>query len=198
MNKIKRIILDVDHTLADSSPAFVKAYKILHGVEILGLQTMKWDFTDCIPNIDKSLITPTFASDLFFELLEPYPHAVKEIAKVREMGIEVIVASQCSPVSVGKKVQWVEKHFPKIGQYPKVDWGLDKSYLALGDGDLFIDDMPKILDTVSAEYKKMFVYIGGRDWQQDTRYEKMDSWLGFSDWVEKFNLFKGVKDIVWN
>ena len=187
MNKIKRIILDVDHTICNSDNAFIKAYCSRNGITPLGFQTKKWDFTDCIPNIDKSLIIETFATDLFFEFLEPYPYVVEEIAKVREMGIEVIVASQCSPLSVGKKAQWIERHFPKIGQYPKIDWGKDKSYLALGEGDLFIDDMPQILDSVSAEYKMMFQGIEGRDWQEDYDGVVMTTWKNFSGFVRDFN-----------
>ena len=187
MNKIKRIILDVDHTIANSSPAFIQAYCMIHGITPIAFQTKKWDFTDCIPNIDKSLIMETFASDLFFDFLEPYPYVVEEIAKVREMGIEVIIASQCSPLSVGKKAQWIERHFPKIGQYPKIDWGKDKSYLALGEGDLFVDDMPKVLDSVSAEYKMMFKGVEGRDWQEDYRGMRFANWHDFSGFVRDFN-----------
>lgn len=130
---------------------------------------------------------PTFASDLFFEFLEPYPYVVEEIARIRKHGIEVIVASQCSPLSVGKKAQWIEKHFPKIEQYPKIGWGKDKSYLALGEGDLFIDDMPQVLDSVSAEYKLMFEGVKGRDWQEDERYLRFGIWEDFSEWIFRHN-----------
>jgi len=196
MNKIKRIILDVDHVIAMSDVSFLKAYESIMRIKPLAYQTKKWDFTDCLPNIDKSQIMSIFASDEFFENLEPYPRVVEEIAKVREMGIEVIIASQCSPWSVGKKAQWIDKHFPSIGQYPKVDYGKSKDYLALGDGDLFIDDHWKILDTVSAEYKLMFVGVEDRDWQQEYKYKRRYSWDGFAEWVIDFNLTTDYINII--
>lgn len=189
MNKIKRIILDVDHTITKSDEAFIKAYSELYNVKPLGFETKKWDFTDCLPDIDKSLIMPTFASDLFFEFLQPYPHVVEEVEKIRRMGIEVIIASQCSPQSVGKKAQWIDKHFPNICQYPKIGWGKDKSYLALGEGDLFIDDMPKVLDSVSTEYKIMFKGVDGRDWQQDNEYSCINDWEDFSMVISDYNSY---------
>lgn len=41
MNKIKRVILDVDHTICRSDTAFIKAYSELYNVKPLGFQTKK-------------------------------------------------------------------------------------------------------------------------------------------------------------
>lgn len=87
---------------------------------------------------------------------------------------------------VGKKAQWIEKHFPKIEQYPKIGWGKSKAYLSLGKRDLFIDDHPRVLDSVSSEYKLLFKGKEGQEWQDESDYSYLTTWKDFASLIDIF------------
>lgn len=192
---IKRAVFDFDNTMAKSSKAFIKAYSEIYGVIPLREETNNWKFTDALPMMDiTTQLIPTFASDNLFNHLELFPDCKETIEWMQSKGIEVWIASQCSVESIGKKAKWIDNIFPNIPQYPKLAGGKDKSYLDLYDKEdeygytttLFVDDQMKVLDSVSASHKLLYIPHKGCDWQQgNTKYEEVNNWLEIRKYVEK-------------
>lgn len=172
----KKLFLDADNTIWNTTKAFVDAYNLVCGKRFMFDKkeqprwelVEKYDFTDQIPNLTKLMKYAIFDSDAFYEKLEYYDNAKQIINEVSQK-TEVHIVSMCSPDSAKRKYLKIKEDLPLVKFQPIFFDYRDKSSIDMRNG-IFIDDVVKNLNNSSADKNICFKYNGitmdiNKDWQ---------------------------------
>ncbi len=181
---MKRIVLDFDNTLVNTTKAFVDSYKLIYGRQYLDPtvyipqwdKVNKYDFTDEIPTMDSRTKTIIFNSTKFFDLLECYPNA-EEVVNELSKEYVVDIVSICSMETIQAKEKFISTHFPNCRFQPVLyPYFSDKSHINM-ENCVFVDDHAGNLETSNAAVKICFTYQGIRmDVNNNWKSWRADSW----------------------
>lgn len=180
----KKLILDADNTIWNSTKAFVDVHKIFNGKsylfgdeqEPMWEKVRRYDFTDQIPKLTSQLKHAIFDSVLFYDKLEYYDNA-KEIIEEICRKTEVHVISMSSYKSATLKGEKLQKDLPLVKFQPIIFPNYrDKSHIDMRGG-IFLDDVSKNLHTSSADRNICFKYRGlTQDINEDWQGEVLTAW----------------------
>lgn len=192
----KKLILDYDNTIVNTTKAFIEAHKLICGRNYMfnKEQEPKWelvkryDFLDQIPSLTPIMKVATFNSQAFYDNLEYYDDA-KEILEEISSKTDVHIVSMCSFDSAKIKGARLQKDLPKIKFQPIIfPFYNDKSIIDMR-GAVFMDDVTKNLKTSSADEKICFKY-------QDITMDVNEDWKGrvMTAWDE--DTYKQLKELL--
>lgn len=172
----KKLFLDADNTIWNTTKAFVEAYNLVCGKRYMFNKDLqpkwelveKYDFTDQIPDLTKVMKYAIFDSEAFYDNLEYYDNA-KQIINELSQRTEVHIVSMSSPKSAKRKYEKIKEDLPLVKFQPIFFDYKDKSCIDMRKG-VFIDDVVKNLITSSADKNICFKYNGitqdiNKSWQ---------------------------------
>ena len=176
---MKKLWLDFDNTVFDSTKAFLKAYNIM--VEDTKKEnSLYWNFNDA--NVKPEYIQQIFNSGLFFSYLKPYDGAIeviKELSQITDVSFVTIGTYENIKTKIWL-LQEVLKLSDNIGMIPIISPSnkpviMNKSIIQDG---ILVDDNPTCLFSCWAEHKVLFSWQDKPyDWQKDyTPQYKMTAW----------------------
>lgn len=162
----KKLILDYDNTIVNTTKAFIEAHKLICGRRYMFDKELepkwelvkKYDFSDQIKDLTTLMKVATFNCQSFYDNLEYYDNA-QEILEELSHKVDVHIVSMCSYDSAKRKGLKLEKELPKVKFQPIIFPYTDKSFIDMRGG-VFIDDVAKNLETSSADTKICFKYKG--------------------------------------
>jgi len=143
---MKRIIIDMDHVMADITTQYLTWYKQYTGVEIERSALTGKNEVAAFPNsemVRNFLYTPGFFRTA--PVMEDSQQVIEKLHKYHE--VFIVSAAMEFPQSLSEKYYWLEEHFPFLS------W---KQFVLCGDkrvikGDYMIDDHLKNLDFFEGE-----------------------------------------------
>lgn len=169
---MKKLGLDFDNSIVNSTKAFVEVYEEIYGsIDKKWYETERYDFTDIIPDIISEIKHDVFENPFFFKVLEFYDEAKRIINEISQQ-TEVSIISMCAYNTVKNKGSFIVNNLPLVKFQPIIYPNFsDKSHIDMR-GSIFIDDVIKNLYTCSADHTICFKYKGitqdiNKDWCGD-------------------------------
>lgn len=186
MREPKKLIIDFDNTIVNSSEAVLKTLNGFIKEEELKLdinsKVTTWDFSDVVPQQYLRFVDTVFEMDTFFSNLKFYPNCHKTLLNLYSQGVEIICVTIGSSKNIENKIQWVKKYLPFVELIPIVKFKevkMDKSIIN-GKNAVFIDDNQLNLysmKTCKMKDRILFKYNDIKTDYNDTWInQKMTSW----------------------
>ena len=140
----KRIIIDMDETVADSLGRHIEWYQRDFGIKVERSETVGKKFYDFVPEDHRPTVKNYPFHPDFFRDLDLFDDAVETIRQLAQQNeIFFATAAMEFPQSFTAKYDWLRKHFDFIDPFHYIFCG-HKSVLY---GDYLIDDTPHHLDS---------------------------------------------------
>lgn len=146
LQKMKRLIIDMDHVMADITTHYLTWYKERTGVEVPRENLIGKNEIAGFP--DKELVWSFLYTPGFFRtapVMEDCQEVMEQLHKYHE--VFIVSAAMEFPQSLKEKYDWLEEHFPFLSWEQFVLCG-DKKVIT---GDYMIDDHLKNLDYFEGE-----------------------------------------------
>jgi 5'(3')-deoxyribonucleotidase len=143
---MKRIIIDMDHVMADITTHYLNWYKQRTGVEIPREELIGKNEVAAFP--DKEMVRNFLYTPGFFRtapVMEDCRKVMEQLHKYHE--VFIVSAAMEFPQSLREKYDWLQEHFPFLSWRQVVLCG-DKKVIK---GDYMIDDHLKNLDYFDGE-----------------------------------------------
>ncbi len=166
---MQRIIIDMDHVMADITSHYLNWYKQHTGVSIDPETLIGKNEVAAFP--DSELVRSFLYMPGFFRTPPVMPGSQEVIARLNEKyDVYIVSAAMEFPQSLAEKYEWLQEHFPFITWQQIAFTGSKK----LIKGDYMIDDHLKNLDFFEGE-KLLFTsahnalvtgYTRVNDWQE--------------------------------
>ena len=142
----KRLLVDMDHVMADITSQFIKWYKNETGIEIARNDLMGKPEDLAFPRpelIRKFIYMPGFFRTA--EVMRGSQSVVKELNELYDL--YVVSAAMEFPQSLSEKYEWLAEHFPFLSWQQIIFCGSKKPVY----GDYLIDDHLKNLNNFNGE-----------------------------------------------
>jgi 5'(3')-deoxyribonucleotidase len=144
--KKKRLLVDMDHVMADITSQYIKWYKEATGTEMERGDLLGKPEDIAFPQ--PQLIRDFLNMPGFFRSAAVMPGSQEVIKELNELyELFVVSAAMEFPQSLIEKYNWLDEHFPFIGWQQIVFCGSKKAI----SGDFMIDDHFKNLDNFNGE-----------------------------------------------
>jgi 5'-nucleotidase len=170
----KRILVDMDHVMADITSQYIKWYKDLTGVEVDRDSLMGKPEDQAFPRPE--LIREFLYRPGFFRNAKVMPGS-QQVMKALNETYEVFVVSAAMefPQSLSEKYEWLQEHFPFIHWRQVIFCGSKKPVT----GDFMIDDHLKNLNNFQGE-KLLFTATHNVNFESQ-EYTRVNNWEAVRD-----------------
>ena len=175
----KRLLVDMDHVMADITSQYIKWYKDATGTEI--------DWKDLLGKPeDLAFPQPLFIREFlhtpgFFRSAPVMPGSREVLSELNEAyELFIVSAAMEFPQSLIEKYEWLEEHFPFINWRQIVFCGSKKMI----SGDIMIDDHFRNLGNFNGE-KLLFTAT-------HNIYTHLNGYTRVNNWIEIKGLLMGV------
>lgn len=188
MNRLKCFI-DVDGVIINSIKTVIEYLEYIKRIpkgSVDYTQVKKWNFADKIPSITNQEIMDAFSSDFFFENVDLFSGAYKNITKlIGDDRFEVIFYSIGCHKNISNKVQFLGNYFNDAQFIMQNTKGImNKSIVNMNQGvSIFIDDNEDNLFSSNAKFKVLFTQDGLTDKEWNSTW---DGWV-VKDWDTLYN-----------
>jgi 5'-nucleotidase len=165
----KRILIDMDHVMADITSQFIIWYKLATGTEIskADLYGKPEDLAFPQPRLIREFLhKPGFFSTA--SVIPGSQTVIKELNQIYD--IYIVSAAMEFPQSLSEKYEWLLKHFPFIHWQQIIFCGSKKPVI----GDFMIDDHVKNLSHFNGE-KLLFTATHNMN-MHGTGYRRVNNW----------------------
>jgi 5'-nucleotidase len=166
----KRILIDMDHVMADISSQYIKWYKDATGIEMERKDL--WGKPEDLAFPQPGLIKEFLHTPGFFRKAGVIPgsqEVIEELNKLFELFI--VSAAMEFPQSLIEKYEWLHEHFSFINWSQIIFCGNKKPI----SGDFMIDDHPRNLRNFNGE-KLLFTATHNINMQHPA-FTRVNSWL---------------------
>ncbi|HLA59757.1 MAG TPA: hypothetical protein VK622_13380 [Puia sp.] len=170
----KRILIDMDHVMADITAQYIKWYQRATGVEMnrADLQGKPEDLAFPEPR----LIREFLHAPGFFATAPVIPGSQPVIKELNQLyDVYIVSAAMEFPQSLSEKYAWLLKHFPFIHWRQIIFCGSKKAV----SGDFMIDDHVKNLTHFKGE--KLLYTATHNINMHDTGYRRVNNWEEIKD-----------------
>jgi 5'(3')-deoxyribonucleotidase len=171
---MRKIFLDVDGVIIDSIAISLRCIESIQGKPYHTYDASKvltWDMHDVVvrskddPLSDNEFMNGIFDSNLFWEFADDYIfRGVKEF--VEKYHDRIVFCTIGSINNISNKSKWLQKHFGEVDILPVItDMSIhpkriNKSYIRMDEGDIFIEDSLYNLECSEAGGKILFNSYG--------------------------------------
>ncbi|HEX3080732.1 MAG TPA: 5'(3')-deoxyribonucleotidase [Puia sp.] len=177
----KRILIDMDHVMADITAQYIKWYHQATGVEMERADLFGKPEDLAFP--EPGLIRSFLYSPGFFASAPVMPGSQSVIRELNHLyEVYIVSAAMEFPQSLAEKYAWLLKHFPFIHWQQIIFCGSKKPV----SGDFMIDDHIKNLTHFKGE--KLLFTATHNIQMHDTGYRRVNDW----DEVKDLFLLKNV------
>ena len=198
MNNKLTLFIDVDGTVINSLSAMCIWYN--HAYQFhpnfkpaISSEIYEWNAGGQMPLLQKGDIELMFASDLFFQVVEPIKNSREVIERLTATDeFDCVFASIGSSANIGNKTKYLEKVFPFVSSHIMLvkngsNVKMDKTILN-GEGTVLIDDHIDNLKTARVTYPILFKENGiDKEWNQGWNGLIATSWLEVEDILHKLH-----------
>lgn len=164
---MKRILIDMDHVLADITTHYINWYYERTGIKMHKEDLLGKNEVEAFP--DSKIVRGFLYTPGFFRtapVMENAPQVVEQLNKQFE--VFIVSAAMEFPQSLSEKFEWLQEHFPFLTWHQFVFCGNKK----VTCGDFMIDDHLKNLDFFNGE-KILFTSPHN---QFITGYKRVNNW----------------------
>ncbi len=171
---MKRLIIDMDHVMADITTQYIRWYQDRTGIYVDPSTMIGKSEIKSFPDADlvwSFLFTPGFFRTA--PVMENSQQVIAELNKAYDLYI--VSAAMEFPQSLAEKYEWLQEHYPFIHWQQIVFCG-SKKVIA---GDYMIDDHLKNLDFFEGE---RLLYTAPHN-ALITGYKRIDNWLEASSFL---------------
>ncbi len=170
----KRILIDMDHVMADISSQYITWYKNATGIMIERDKLLGKPEDLAFPQPD--LIKEFLQTPGFFRTADVMPGSQEVVRELNQL-FEILIVSAAMefPQSLIEKYDWLQEHFPFIKWQQIIFCGSKKSITA----DFMIDDHVKNLDNFNGE-KLLFTATHNTNINR-VSYKRVNSWAEIKD-----------------
>ena len=165
----RRLLIDMDHVMADITSQYIAWYKRDTGIEMKrsDLSGKPEDLAFPQPELIRQFLhTPGFFRNAAF--MPGSQEVVEELNEVFDLF--VVSAAMEFPQSLIEKYEWLREHFPFIS-WSKIIFCGSKKIIS---GDFMIDDHPKNLNNFSG---RKLLFTATHNINIDTKeYSRVNSW----------------------
>lgn len=194
----KKIYIDFDGTIVNSTKAFCDVYNLIYADSIIeGKATKadwngvdKWDLSDQCPLLKEDEIPhmKIFESEKFFNVLEFFPMAKETLEEWSKQGYNIIICTNATPKNAIKKIHWINLEIPFADVIPIISnssKGYGKEMIDMSDA-IFIDDHAGNLNTSSAKIPICFGET--KEWNKSLSPSiiKVEDWVVLKELVSEF------------
>ena len=185
-----KIFIDFDNTIVNTTHAFVCWYNIVYRDSVESDDIIDYSFNPQIKLLQKE-ITNAFTTELLYKYMYPYPGMYEALSRLKSIGCELYLITNCSDKSVVRKIEWLEnneyikdlfsgKIFLSVGK------AFDKSCIDMSDAVLIDDHRENHLKS-NAKYKYAFKDHPNRTWYptEEDGVKVFDSWKAIADDIVK-------------
>lgn len=166
----KRVIIDMDHVMADITSQYIKWYKNATGVTIERDSLLGKQEDLAFPRPE--LIREFLLEPGFFRTASVIANSQKVIKELNELfDVTIVSAAMEFPQSLIEKYEWLQEHFPFIGWQQIILCGSKKNIC----GDFMIDDHLKNLNYFKGE-KLLFTATHNTEINQEG-LTRVNNWM---------------------
>ena len=141
-----RILIDMDHVMADTTSQFIKWYKDATGIEMKRSDLLGLPEDEAFPRPE--LIREFIYTPGFFRTVPVMPGSQEVIRELNEVfDLYIVSAAMEFPQSLTEKYEWLREHFPFITWSQIIFCGSKKPI----SGNYMIDDHFKNLNYFNGE-----------------------------------------------
>ena len=197
---MNKIFVDFDGVILDSIAVICSIMSKRDNAFYDPSKVLKWNMQDVIPSSTSESITELFESDLFWEVADDYlMDGIKEfIEKYKD---RIIVCSIGGIKNQVGKLTFIKKHFGDIDCIPIVTdmnvhpKNIDKTYVNMGEGDIYFEDSYSNLQSSNAEHKVLFNNYENWNAEWSVDEDKVDVCsLGYYRRVCNWSEIQGILD----
>lgn len=164
---MKRLIIDMDDVIADTTGQFISYYEREFGVVVDREKLHHKEEGEGFPN--KEAIMRYLFEPGFFRKIKPYENAIETLERLNEKySLFIVSAAMQFPQSLSEKQEWLQEHCPFLSWKQIVFCG---SKIVV-HGDYMIDDMVYNLETFNGE---KFIYTAPHNMQHNN-YPRLNNW----------------------
>ena len=140
MNVI-RLLIDMDEVICDFLGELLGRYNELYQKAVTLEDVEHYDLTRSIGEEGRKI----FLQAGFFDCLEPFPHALEVIRRLRDDGHDVVIVTNAlgNPAVASDKCLWLQKHLPEM--YPHDIFIASRKEII--KADLIFEDSPAVLNS---------------------------------------------------
>jgi 5'-nucleotidase len=165
----KRLLIDMDHVMADITSQYVKWYKMATGIEVDRAELSGKPEDEAFPQ--PRLIREFLYAPGFFRTASVIPGSQEVIKELNEeFELFIVSAAMEFPQSLSEKYEWLQEHFPFI-QWQQIIFCGSKRPIS---GDYMIDDHLKNLKYFNGE-KLLFTATHNMNFQ-NPEYTRVNNW----------------------
>jgi 5'(3')-deoxyribonucleotidase len=164
---MKRLIIDMDDVIADTTGQFISYYEREYGVRVERETLHHKEEGEGFPN--KEAIMRYLFEPGFFRKITPYENSINVLEKLNQKyDLFIVSAAMQFPQSLSEKQEWLQEHCPFLHWKQIVFCGSK----AVVHGDYMIDDMIYNLETFNGE---KFIYTAPHNMQYN-HYQRLNDW----------------------
>lgn len=182
-----RVYVDFDNTIVNTTDAFILWYNNNYNENINSDDIVDYDFNPQV-KLSKKEISNAFKTHELTNFLVTYPNVYESLKKIKDLGLTLILITNCSDESVVRKIEWLDKH-KEINSlfdgkiFLSVNKAYDKSCINMCE-DILIDDHKENHLLSNAKYKFAYKDNPNRNWFPDNDGVK-DNWLSIYEEIRK-------------
>jgi len=190
MGNKPRLFCDFDNTLVQTTSAFCSVYSQIYknhpDYKTPNYKAVnKWDFGDELPLLKGvKEVEEIFGMKELFNNLELINHNTYDILKELSNKYEIILISIGSFSNIKHKTIWVDNNLPFITEamfLVNKNCKMDKSLLnAIGEGNIFIDDVESNLNSVTTVERKI-CFGDIKSWNENWQGERTFNWTDIAN-----------------
>jgi 5'-nucleotidase len=165
---MKRLIVDMDDVIADTTGQFISYYEKEFGVRVERDSLNNQEEGQGFPN--REAILRYLFEPGFFRTLMPHEQSQDVIEKLnRKYALFIVSAAMEFPQSLFEKQEWLKEHFPFLTWKQIVFCGSK----AVVHGDYMIDDLAYNLESFNGE---KFIYTAPHNMHYK-QFNRLNNWL---------------------
>jgi 5'(3')-deoxyribonucleotidase len=167
---MKRILIDMDEVIADTTEGMIQWYKEAYGGDIDYTKMLEGNsLVKGFPTAHQGIIREKFFEPGFFRTLPVMENSVEVLEQLnKKYEIYIVSAATEFPNSLTEKSHWLSEHFPFLTWKQLVLCG-DKSMIR---ADFMIDDHARHLHSFTG---KPYLFSAPHN-LDETSFERIDNW----------------------
>lgn len=162
---MKKLILDFDNTLVNTTKAMIKSMNpyikdVAQKVDENKL-AYYWSFSDIFPSTHLRYVDILFNSKQLFDNMELFPNVFNVLEDLHNKGVQIYICTIGSYKNIKLKLDWLHENIPFVDVIPiaQNNIAMNKAIINM-ENCVFIDDNTDCLNSSNADIKIVYRHDG--------------------------------------